>query len=291
MAITLYQGWEEQIEGVIVAIGFGGINLLTGSYAHLIQQADLRRQKNQRLLSELQTAYRQLQENAAQVEEMATAQERSRMARELHDSVTQTIFSMNLTVQAARLLVEKDPVRVVEQIDRLQELARSAVGEIQVLVSQLRQNSAAVEGLPAALRRLAAERHQRDGLQVSLEINGDRLLPAPVVEGLFRIAQEALNNVAKHSGSTEAMVRLDLNSMPACLEIEDHGRGFHVEQYVRRPDHVGLAGMTERARELGWTLEVITQPGRGTHLLVREDLTGKTNWLDFENSPAPEAAA
>jgi signal transduction histidine kinase len=254
---------------------FAGLVWVIGNYAHLTQRAELAWQKNQRLLGELQGAYHQLQDYAAQVEGFAAVQERSRLARELHDSVTQTLFSMNLTVQAATLLAGKDSHQVAAQLDRLQELARSALGEIQVLASQLRTRSLAEEGLAAALRRLADERQRRDGLQIRLEVSGrtrEKELPEPVVTGLYRIAQEALNNVARHAGTREAVVRLNLENHPAYLEVEDRGRGFERGRLVPQMNHMGLAGMEERARELDWQLQIDSQPGRGTRIRAEERL-------------------
>ena len=264
---------------------FAGLVWVIGNYAHLTWRAELARQENQHLLGELQGAYRQLQDYAAQVEGFAAVQERSRLARELHDSVTQTLFSMNLTVQAASLLVEKDSSQLAAQFDRLQELARNALGEIQVLASQLRTRSLAEEGLAAALHRLADERHRRDGLLIRLEVSGrsrEKGLSEPVVTGLYRIAQEALNNVARHAETSEAVVRLNLESQPAYLEVEDRGRGFERGQLVPQLNHMGLAGMEERARELGWQLQIDSQLGRGTRVRVEENLI-------WEDIPGPSA--
>lgn len=269
-APPLLGGMDTPLNGVIMTLVFCGIDAIVGSYAVLTQRAEAGWQNNQRLLGEVQAAYRQLQEYAAQAEEFAAAQERSRMARELHDSVTQTIFSMNLSVQAARMLVERQPEQAAGQLDRLQELARSAVGEMQVLVSQLRPRSAAQEGLPAALRRLASERQERDGLKIQLELLGERELPEAATLGLYRIAQEALTNVAKHAGAQQANLRLDLQSTPACLEIEDSGCGFEAGKLARSSEHIGLPGMAERAREFGWRLAIDSQPGRGTRVRVEE---------------------
>jgi signal transduction histidine kinase len=270
IAGPLVVGWGWTLTGPVMLLLFGGLYFLMGHYAHLIQRAEAARRENQGLIHELQVAGRQLQDYAAQVEEYAAAQERSRLARELHDSVTQTIFSMNLTAQAARLLVEKEPGRAAEQIERLQQLARSAVGEIQVLVSQLRPRSLAEEGLAAALRRLVAERESRDGLHIHLEVKGDKALPEAVAVGLYRIAQEALNNVAKHAGTQEAILRLDLAGERGCLEVQDHGAGFDPGGVSLQGGHVGLVGMAERARELGWQLSCSSQPGYGTRIRVEE---------------------
>jgi signal transduction histidine kinase len=149
---------------------------------------------------------------------------------------------MNLTVQGACLLLAREPGRVAEQLERLEALAASAMREIQALVSQLRPRLDAVEGLPGALRHLAAERLARDGLQVSVEVSGERVLSTPVAIVLYAIAQEALNNVARHAGTGQAFVRLSLADSGACLEIQDDGPGFDLETALAEPGHLGLPG-------------------------------------------------
>lgn len=157
---------------------------------------------------------------------------------------------------------------------RLEGLAANALSEIQSLVSQLKPRSITEEGLPAALRRLAEERGSRDGLQVSLEIHGEKNLSEAEILGLYSIAYEALTNVIKHSGSCEASVRLNLSGEYSCLEIEDRGRGFEPQGASGQHGHLGLAGMSERAREIGWSLSVESRRGQGTRILVRRNQAG-----------------
>jgi len=260
--------------GAVLALNYGGLCFLFGGYAYQVRKAEAARTETQRMVGELQVAHGQLAAYASQKEELAAEQERNRLARELHDSVTQTVFSMNLTVQTARLLLERDVSRVAGQLQRLEELAAGALREIQALVSSLRSAPIRAEDLPAALRRLAAERRSRDGLQVNLDVVGDRKLPEPVAAGLYLIAQEALTNVTKHAGVNEATVRLRLVDEVASLEVEDHGRGFPPQAGTGERGHLGLAGMAERARELGWGLTIESQPGRGTRVRVAEDAAG-----------------
>jgi len=274
MAGPLLAAKKGGLFGLAMTLLYSSLCFLVGGYAHQVQRAERVHNQNQRMLGDLQVAHHQLQGYAAQVEELAAEQERNRLARELHDSVTQTVFSMNLTVQGARLLLERDKERVAGQLERLEELAASAMREIQVLVSQLRPRSVADEGLPAALRRLAAERQAHDGLQVTLIVDGERELPEPVAIGLYRIAQEALNNVAKHSGTRQATVRLNLLEGASALEIEDHGLGFAPHAALSQRGHLGLAGMTERAREMGWRLSIDSSPGHGTRIRVVENPLG-----------------
>jgi signal transduction histidine kinase len=269
MVYPLMVGWEWQTAGLVVVLFYTAINLLMGGYATLIRRAEQGQQENQRLLGELRAAYRQLLDSAACEEELAAARERSHLAQELHDSVTQTLFSMNLTVQSARMLFPKNPVQAAGQLDRLLALAHDAAGEIQTLVSQLWPRSRIEEGLVPALRRLVREREQRDGLKIALLVQEDGDLPEPLVVGLYRIAQEALTNVTRHAQTSEATLRLNLAEHPAFLEIEDHGVGFAPGRVDPGPGHFGLAGMAERARQLGWALRIESEPGRGT--LIRAE--------------------
>jgi len=265
---------EGRLFGLAMGIFYSGMCFLFGGYAHQVQKAETARNQNQRTFNELQTAHHQLQGYADQVASLAIEQERNRLARDLHDSVTQTVFSMNLAAQSARLLLDKEPPRASGQLLRLEELAASALSEIQTLVSQLRPRSTAEAGLSTALRQLAIERQERDGLQVTLEVNGKRTLPEAVSVGLYSIAHEALINVTKHAGVCQAAIRLNLNEAGSCLEIEDHGRGFNPQTARNRSGHLGLAGMSERAEEIGWSVSIESRPGRGTRILVRENPSG-----------------
>ncbi|MCL4264894.1 MAG: sensor histidine kinase [Anaerolineae bacterium] len=269
-AVALASSAQGPLFGIAMACLYGGVGFLFGGYAHRAQEAETARRQNERLMAELQAAHRRLQGYVTQTEEIATEQERGRLARELHDSVTQSVFSMNLTVQGAGLLLARDPDRVTEQLARLEALAASAMHEIQALVSQLRPNLDTVEGLPGALCRLAAERLARDGLRVSVEVNGERDLPAPVVIGLYAIVQEALSNVARHAATGTAVVRLSLADSRACLEIQDEGPGFDLEAALAESGHLGLIGMADRAREMGWHLLIDSGHGRGTRIRVED---------------------
>lgn len=265
---------EGRLFGLAMGMLYSGLCVLFGGYAVQVRRAEAMLDHNRRAFAGLQAVHRQLQGFTDQATHLAVEQERNRLARDLHDSVTQTAFSMNLTAQSTRLLLEKDPSRAADQLLRLETLAANALAEIQTLVTQLRPPSAAEEGLPAALCRLATERQARDGLEINLEISGDNLpLSASETAGLVAITQEALTNVARHSGVQQATVRLDLAAGAAFLEIADRGHGF-AAQAVPPRGHLGLAGMAERAREIGWRLQVATQPGQGTAVRVTREQPG-----------------
>jgi signal transduction histidine kinase len=277
------KGW---IFGLTMTVLNTGYCFLFSGYAHQVQRAEAVQAHNQRILGELQVAYQGLQDYAAQVEELAAERERARLARELHDSVTQTVFSMNLTVQSARLLLGREPGRVAGQLERLEELAASAQREIRALVSQLSPQTVAEEGLPTALRRLAAQRQARDGLEVTVEVKGEagdgaghipdvrQAVPASVAEGVYHIAQEALTNVARHAGTGQATIRLNLADGSSFLEVEDGGLGFDPQAALSQRGHLGLTGMAERAHEIGWRLSIESRPGHGTRVRVEENPPG-----------------
>lgn len=270
MGLAVLSGWDWKISGLAMVILIGSIYILVGVLSDMTQKAQKARQENQKLYEELQLTHTKLQEYAQQSEAFAIAEERHRMAQELHDSVTQTIFSMNLTVEAVRISLQTDPDRVSEHLERLQELASDAAGEIQILVSHLGEQIAGGESFDSALRHLVELRCRQDGITVHLDICGIRDLPEHARLGLYRIAQEALNNVSKHANTDQAVLRLNLDHTPAFLEIEDHGCGFDPDNLASGIDHLGLPGMAERAREIGWKLFITSQPGMGTRIRVEE---------------------
>jgi signal transduction histidine kinase len=250
--------------GIAMTSLFGAMCFLVGQIVCIRRQAEEARLNNQRLLADLHVTHRQLRDHAVQLEELAVMQERSHLARELHDSVTQTVFSMTLAVQTAQVLIVKDVGRVAAQLDRVVELARNASREVQTIVRQLRPASIAEQGLAAALRDYLAERQARDGLIAHLAVHGEAHWPESVTIGLYRIVQEAVNNVIKHAGTREVTIELTACS----VAVIDHGAGFAVSEVTPQRGHMGLASMAERARELGWTMTIESQPGQGTHVQV-----------------------
>jgi signal transduction histidine kinase len=223
--------------------------------------------RNEVMQEELRERNRQLQAYSDRLKQLAVERERHRIARDLHDSVTQTVFSMTLTVQSAMLLLDRDPARLKPLLDHLSDLARSALAEMQTLVAELRPSGTVQAGLVAALRRHIAERTFPEQLSVSLEAEGDQELTPAEEQGLFRIAQEALNNIAKHAGASRACLHVRLTE-PVWIEITDNGRGFAVES-AGQHGGMGLPGMQERAAEIGWDLQVTSTPGEGTRIHVQ----------------------
>jgi signal transduction histidine kinase len=199
--------------------------------------------------------------------EGAAAEERARLARELHDSVSQSLFSLTLALQAAREHLTDNLPLVEQALQLADELARGAQAEMRMLLFELRSTALQQEGLAAALEQQAEVLRQRTGLEVAVQVEGSVRLSAEQEEALYRIAQEALANVVKHAHAQQATVRLRLDTTGPLLEINDDGRGFAWHEHLR--GSYGLRTMRERAEQLGGTMEIDTQPGGGTCVRVR----------------------
>jgi signal transduction histidine kinase len=227
-------------------------------------------------------------ELVAQTSKLATVEERARLARELHDSVTQSLFSLNLTLKAARRNIDANPEKADKLLDNVQDLAQGALAEMRALIFELRPQALANEGLTSALEKHADSVKARSGLPVRLEINGDRRLPIETEEALYQIAREALHNVVKHSQATEAWVKLGMKGPDVTLSIRDNGRGFDTEKLkTDGGSHIGTSTMRERANAIGGTIEITSAPGSGTEVLVTTHVPlGSANGV---TSPVEEA--
>jgi signal transduction histidine kinase len=246
---------------------YAATNVFFAAYVFAARRAVEARGRSEALAADLREANRRLVESGEQAERLGAAREGQQLARDLHDSVTQTLFSMTLTARSALLLLPRDPARVTAQLDQIDELARAALEEMAALRAGAGPATGVAGGLAGVLRRHCAEREQRDGLSVAVEVDGDETLPEEDARALLRIAQEGLNNVVKHAATDRAVVRLRLRR-PLRLEVEDEGRGFEPGEAAGAG--LGLAGMRERAAERGWNLSVASRPGAGTRLVVEE---------------------
>ncbi len=201
-----------------------------------------------------------------QLESKAALEERHRLARELHDSVSQALFSLTLQARAVELSLTGDGSDValaLRGIAEIRELTRGALAEMRALIFQLRPDALDEEGLVSAVRKHAAAVEAKEQLRIRVE-GPDYELPLPVdVETqLFRVAQEALHNVVKHAAASSVVIRVVSLNNDLVFEIEDDGCGF--DPRVEHPGHLGLRSMAERLAELGGTLEVHSVPRRRT---------------------------
>jgi signal transduction histidine kinase len=197
-----------------------------------------------------------------QSRELSILSERNRLALELHDAVTQKLFSLVLTAEAAATLVGSDAEAAGKQLARLQALAQQALDELRALIFELRPPEVERDGLCGALRKQVGLLAQRRGITLDLEdeLPGDPKRDAEVL----RIAQEALNNAIRHAGAEHVRVRLHGRDGALVLEVEDDGAGFDPAAAELRSRRLGLTSMEERARRLRGRLEIDSAPGEGT---------------------------
>jgi signal transduction histidine kinase len=220
-------------------------------------------QREQRARRELARANDLLRGFAAQAEELATTQERNRVARDIHDGLGHYLTVVQMQVQAARAVLAADPERADAVLAKAQQQATEALAEVRRSVAELRERRT-TPPLPAALEGLAAATSAA-GVPTELRVDGPaRTLPAESAESLFRAAQEGLTNVRKHAGATSARLLLRFGEGTVCLEISDDGCGLP----ETAPQGFGLLGLRERAARLGGRLDVAAPPGGGTTLLV-----------------------
>jgi signal transduction histidine kinase len=167
------------------------------------------------------------------------------------------------------MLLDQDASRAAAQLDRVQELAQDALAEMRSLIRQLRPKTVAELGLVPALQQHVAERQSRDGLHVVLQVDGERRLPGETEEALFRVVQEALNNVVKHAQTDQAEVCLELRGETISVTVEDRGVGFDPAGVDSDASHLGLTSMHERVKALGGSLSVESQPQQGTRIQIK----------------------
>jgi PAS domain S-box-containing protein len=213
-----------------------------------------------------------------QARRLATLEERQRLARELHDSVSQVLYGVGLGARTARALLDRVSIApelessLAEPLDYILSVAEAGLAEMRALIFELRPDSLEREGLVAALTRQAAAAHVRHRLEVHTEFCREPALSFEAKEALYRISQEALNNVAKHAQARRVELRLVAEDDGITLEVQDDGVGFDPQREY--PGHMGLHSMRERVGKLGGMLQIASSPGEGTRVWVRVPLAG-----------------
>jgi NarL family two-component system sensor histidine kinase LiaS len=196
---------------------------------------------------------------------MKLREERNRLARELHDSVSQLLFSVALNSEVAGTLVESDPELAKARMKSVQAVARTAHQQMRDLLTELRLGPLEA-GLSAALSEYVTMFKEREGIDTTFSVEGERPLSPAVERELFRIAQEALNNVGKHSQATSVRVELGFSPGFVCLTVEDNGIGFDLER--PKAGSLGLTSMRERAERLGGQLAIESAQGEGARVTI-----------------------
>ena len=229
---------------------------------------------------------------------LAALQERQRLAQNLHDAVNQSLFSAGLIAEVLPRLWERDPVMARQSLEDLRRLTRGALAEMRALLAELRPSVLTDSSLGDLLRQLANAFTGRTNVPVSLNIAGEHILPAEIQVALYRICQEAFNNIAKHAGASRVEIDLQydtgaVQTSPSVtytgvpqgivvnsveLRIRDDGQGFDPGE-LSLPGHYGLGMMRERAEAVQAQLTVTSQPGHGTEVRLRWPGTPKQEAL------------
>ena len=241
-------------------IGFIGLNSLTPQCFSAAHGDRLQAFAEQAAIAILNVRLRE-QEHA-----LAAMQERERLARDLHDAVSQTLFSASVIAETLARHWERNPEKVQARLTELHQLTRGALAEMRTLLLELRPSALQGVELPDLLRQLVEAIQSRKRISIAVQIEGETTLSAETKLALYRIAQEALNNVAKHARATRATVSLISRPDQIRLSIEDNGRGF--DPGAVQPASLGLNIMRERASTVGASLSIHTQPAQGTRITV-----------------------
>lgn len=260
MGIMLFYGHQESAPALIVI--YLAAYILVASFSYVIKQ-------NQIAQDKLMAANQQLRRYAEQVEDLTAVNERNHLARELHDSVTQTIFSMTLITRSTRILQERDPDQVPGKLSELQDLAQDALKEMRALVTQLRPLSISEDGLLPVLEKHIEELNRRNAVNISIDVNEavSLQLDSRQQQEVYRIIQEALNNVIKHSHAQKAQVSFQQSDSFLTIIVSDDGLGFDPKAPLQEQFHFGLESMRQRAVESEGELRIESEPGSGTRVV------------------------
>jgi len=220
-----------------------------------------------------------------QAQHFAALEERQRLARELHDSVSQALYGIALGARTARTLLDRDAGKAVEPIDYVLQLAEAGLTEMRALIFELRPESLENEGLVVAIEKQVAATQARYGINVTATLCDEPQVPIDIKEALFRVVQEGLHNTVKHAHASNVEVALAMRDAEIALDIKDDGVGFDTSGSF--PGHIGLKSMRERTAKLGGVTEIASQPGAGTEIRVRIPLRSG----DGRRSASPPAAA
>jgi signal transduction histidine kinase len=250
-----------KVEDLLTLVIFLATAVMTSQLAAALRQRAEQARSRER---ELRRLYEQAQE-------LAALQERQRIARELHDSVSQALYGISLGAHTIREALERsDSEQATAAIEYVLALAEAGLAEMRALIFELRPESLETEGLVAALTKQVAVLRTRYELKVDADLGEEPDLPLETKQALYRLAQEALHNIVKHARASTVTLRLARQEHEVILEVRDNGRGFDPASPF--PGHLGLHSMRERATKLGGALTIESAPGQGTCLCVRVPL-------------------
>jgi signal transduction histidine kinase len=262
---TLFLALDLMEASISIPIYLGGY-FFFAVFANATHQANLARAESQRLLEELQTTHRKLQEYAAQAEQLAVAEERNRLSREMHDTIGHRLTVASVQLEGVQKLIAKDPAKAEKMTGTVREQVREALRELRQTVATLREPLEADLSLEISLKKLAHGFEEATGILVNL------MLPDAFPEmsaahrlALYRTAQEALTNAQKHAEAQQIWLQVARQEDILTLRVSDNGKGAHLPE---EGSGFGLRGIQERAAQLGGELRLEARKGGGTQVCL-----------------------
>ncbi len=263
--VRSFLGAPIEMEGKV--IGFINLNSATPNFFDALDAERLRIFADQAAIA-IDNA--RLYENA---KELAILQERQRLARDLHDAVTQTLWSASLIADVLPTVWAENHDEGQRSLEKLQRLTRGALAEMRTLLLELRPTALVESTLGDLINQLAEAVMSHKKMDMTVQVEGQCSLPPDIQIGIYRLAQESLNNIAKHSRATQANIYLQCESARIKLVIQDNGRGFDPTQILS--ERLGLGIMRERAESIGAQLEISSKPGQGVCVTIVWPADGK----------------
>lgn len=218
-------------------------------------------------MKELKTLADKNAQLAEEARGLAQLEERNRLARDLHDAIKQQLFGLSLTAGSLQPLITKDPELARERLQQLSEMTQTILEEMDNIIKQLRPASLEDKGLVVALKELTEQWSEQTKIQIDIDISGERELPINIEQALYRITQEALNNIARHANAQKVSIELNYELKEVQLSVTDDGRGFDIDT-PRSSQSLGLGSMEARATEVNGQLSIESRPQRGTIITV-----------------------
>ncbi len=241
--------------------------LLVGASVFAIYRLRLRSVENYNrdLQRQVDERTREIETLFEQTKELAIIEERNRLARDLHDSAKQKAFAALAQLGAVRSMITRDPNKAKSHLSEVEDLVYEVIQELTFLIQEMYPIALQEKGLTAVLFEYLYEWENRNNIHVHLSANHEHPLPLEIEQALYRITQESLANVARHSCANQVSIELNYNAETVEMVISDDGCGFNIDQ---KPAGVGLRTMRERASMIGGSLKIETTPGGGTRIQV-----------------------
>jgi signal transduction histidine kinase len=257
-----------QLEDVITLAVFLAVSVMTSQLTAALR---LRAEQARSRESELRRLYEQAQE-------LASLQERQRLAQELHDSVSQILYGISLGAHTTQEALESDPEAARDSLEYVISLTEAGLAEMRALIFELRPESLEKEGLMAALSKQVAVLQAHHRLDVTMNLDEEPDLPLELKQTIYRIAQEALHNIVKHARASSVVLRLEQQNGEVRFQVQDNGRGFDPARPF--PGHLGIRSMQERATKVGGLLTITSVPEQGANINVCIPLSPRGAFLD-----------